>query len=106
MTKNREPAATERKLIGFSLKLSPGEMEFVESLKAKNGLSAAENIRAFINAFRQWFDLPSFMVDELRTQMEDKGLTLREYVREVLAREYVRTVHGEGERRNAPGGGR
>ena len=81
------------------MKLNRAESKFVEDLKGKTGLPAAELMHGFLNAFRNWFDLPAYMVAELQKQMEEKGLNERQYFSELLAREYERTVPGEGKAR-------
>jgi len=99
MPKPPEPPTSQRRLVSFTMKLNLAESSFVEDLKEKTGLPAAEIVRGFLNAFRNWFDLPAYMAAELRKQMEERGLNERQYFSELLAREYERSVHGDGKGR-------
>lgn len=94
-----ENPTSQRRLVSFTMKLNPAESKFIEDLKKKTGFPAAEIVRGFLNAFRNWFDLPAYMAAELRKQMEERGLNERQYFSELLAREYERTVHRDGRTR-------
>ena len=93
----------ERKDINFSVKLSPGELEWLEGMKESLELnSTAEVIRGFIRAVRTLFGLPPYMVEHLREDMKKRGLSSEQYIQELLAKRYEELPkHGAGEKPHA-----
>src|SRR5262249_26744966 len=83
----RTPA--ERIDLSFTLRLPPDDMKFLEERRKELEANAnAEALRDLIKNLRTRFGLPAFMVDRLERDREELGLSLMDYVKELLALRY------------------
>jgi hypothetical protein len=83
----RTPA--ERVDLSFTLRLPPEDMKFLEERRKELEANAnAEALRDVIRSLRTRFALPAFMVDRLERDRKERGLTLMDYIKELLALRY------------------
>ncbi len=79
----------DRKDINFSVKLSPTDMAYLDTLKEElNHVAIADAVRDIVEAFRTTFNLPVYQSSRLREDMEARGLNSLQYIQELLARRY------------------
>ncbi len=80
----RTPA--ERIDLSFTLRLPPEDMKFLEERRKELEANAnAEALRDIIKNLRTRFGLPAFMVDRLERDRKEHGLSLIDYIKELLA---------------------
>ncbi len=80
----RTPA--ERIDLSFTLRLPPDDMKFLEERRKELEANAnAEALRDIIKNLRTRFGLPAFMVDRLERDRKERGLSLIDYIKELLA---------------------
>ncbi len=83
----RTPA--ERVDLSFTLRLPPDDMKFLEQRRKELEANAnAEALRDVIRNLRTRFGLPAFMVDRLERDRKERGLSLMDYLKELLAMRY------------------
>ncbi len=83
----RTPA--ERVDLSFTLRLPPDDMKFLEERRKELEANAnAEALRDVIRNLRTCFGLPAFMVDRLERDRKERGLSLMDYLKELLAMRY------------------
>ena len=83
----RTPA--ERIDVSFTLRLPPDDMKFLEQRRKELEANAnAEALRDVIRNLRTWFGLPAFMVERLERERKERGLSLIDYMKELLALRY------------------
>jgi len=83
----RTPA--ERIDLSFTLRLPPDDMKFLEERRKELEANAnAEALRDVIRNLRTCFGLPAFMVDRLDRHRKERGLSLMDYLKELLAMRY------------------
>jgi len=79
----------DRKDINYSVKLSPTDMTFLDSLKEQLGhVAIADAVRDIVVAFRTTFSLPLYQAERLQQDMNARRLNLIQYLQELLARRY------------------
>ena len=79
----------DRKDINFSVKLSPIEMAFLDKKKDQLGMvSMADVLRELVEAYRTTFNLPAYQAEWLHADMQARGLTMLQYIQELLAKKY------------------
>ena len=80
----RTPA--ERVDLSFTTRLPPEDMKFLEERKREMAANAnSEALRDIIKSLRTHFGLPAFMVERLERDRKERGLTLMDYIKELLA---------------------
>jgi hypothetical protein len=80
----RTPA--ERIDLSFTLRLPPDDMKFLEERRRELEANAnAEALRDIIKNLRTRFGLPAFMIDRLERDRKERGLSLIDYIKELLA---------------------
>jgi len=79
----------DRKDINYSVKLSPVDMQFLDSFKEQLGYNAiADAVRDIVVAFRTTFSLPQYQAERLKRDMTERNMTFIQYLQELLARRY------------------
>ncbi|HLL54349.1 MAG TPA: hypothetical protein VK447_12420 [Myxococcaceae bacterium] len=79
----------DRKDINFSVKLSPTEMAYLDTLKEQLGhVAIADAVRDLVAAFRTTFNLPVYQAERLKEDMRSRGLNTLQYLQELLAKRY------------------
>ncbi len=79
----------DRKDINFSVKLSPTDMAYLDSLKEDlNHVAIADAVRDLVAAFRTTFSLPVYQAERLAEDMKARDLNMLQYIQELLARRY------------------
>ena len=79
----------DRKDINFSVKLSPTDMAYLDTLKEELGhVAIADAVRDMVEAFRTTFSLPVYQAERLKQDMAARGLTPLQYLQELLAKRY------------------
>lgn len=85
----RPPTDPDKKMIGFTVKLTPQQHAFLEEQKELLDVSfGADVIREIVEGLRTWFALPAYQAEILQKEMASKKHTWPTYLREVLARRY------------------
>jgi len=77
----------ETKQVQVSVYLSPDDAAWLPELKNQlSKTSSTDVFREIVKNLRTWFSLPSFMVEVLQKEAEEKGQNILDYVRDVLGR--------------------
>jgi hypothetical protein len=70
-------------------KVASTDMKFLEERRKEREANAnAEALRDVIRNLRTCFGLPAFMVDRLERDRKERGLSLMDYLKELLAMRY------------------
>lgn len=90
----RPPTDPDKKLIGFTVKLTPLQYNFVERMKPRLDVQfGADVIREVVEGLRTWFGLPAYQVEVLEQDMAARKLNWITYIQELLARRYEAIQH-------------
>src|SRR5512140_2969052 len=85
----RPPTDPDKRMVGFTVKLTPAQIAFLDEQKTKLDVQfAGDVIRDLVEAFRTSFSLPAYQVELLKKDRESRKLTWIAYVQELLARRY------------------
>ena len=81
-------------MIGFTVKLTPLQYNFLERQKAKLDVQFGADVgREIVEGLRTWFSLPAYQVEVLEKDMASRKLNWITYVQELLARRYEELHH-------------
>src|SRR5687768_11469521 len=85
----RPPTDPDKKMLGFTVKLTPQQHSFLEQQKAKMDVQfGADVVREVVEGLRSWFNLPAYQVELLQKDMAARKLNWITYLQELLARRY------------------
>ena len=85
----KTPSTSNKNLINFTLKLTPGQLEFLESLAPALGVSSQQSVlREILEQFQSWFRLPVYQREALQKELAAKKVHILQYVQELLARHF------------------
>lgn len=85
----RPPSDPDKKMMGFTVKLTPHQLAFLDAQKAKLDVQyGADVVREIVEGLRTWFGLPAYQVELLEKDMASRKHTWITYVQELLARRY------------------
>lgn len=85
----RPPTRPDKKLVGFTVKMTKPQHAFLEALKDELDVQfGADVVREIVEAIRTWHGLPAYMVAELQRDMVSRDLHPLSYAQELLARRY------------------
>lgn len=85
----RPPTDPDKKMVGFTVKLTPQQLAFLDAQKAKLDVQyGADVVREIVEGLRTWFGLPAYQAEVLQKDMASRKLTWITYVQELLARRY------------------
>ena len=84
----------DKKMIGFTVKLTPHQHHFLDKLKKKLDVQyGADVVREIVEGLRTWFGLPAYQVELLERDMASRNLNWISYIQELLARRYEALQH-------------
>jgi hypothetical protein len=92
----RPPTDPDKKMLGFTVKLTPQQFKFLEEQRAELDVQfGADVVREIVEGLRTWFSLPAYQVHVLQKDMASRKLDWIGYLQELLARRYER-IQQEG----------
>src|ERR1700722_7567154 len=85
----RPPTDPDKKMLGFTVKLTPPQHAFLDELKEElNVQFGADVVREMVEGLRTWFGLPGYQVELLEKDMKTRKQNWKTYLQELLARRY------------------
>jgi len=94
----RPPTDPDKKMLSFTVKLTPQQHAFLDAQKAKLDVQfGADVVREVVEGLRSWFSLPSYQVEVLQKDMASRKLNWISYLQELLARRYE-ALSAEGQK--------
>lgn len=102
----RTPTSSGNKnLVNFTVKLTPGQLRYLESLEPALGVSSQPSVlRELLEQFQSWFRLPVYQREALQKDMAARKANILQYIQELLARHFEEIRDTAPARRSASSG--
>lgn len=85
----RPPTDPDKRMVGFTVKLTPLQYAFLEEQKEVLDVSfSADVVRQMVEELRTCYSLPEYQAQVILRDMASKKQTWTTYLRELLARRY------------------
>lgn len=82
-----ETSSSNKNLLQFTIKLTPSQLEYLETLAEALGLSTQRSaLREVLEQFQSWFRLPVSMRERLKKDVAERRVNILRYVQELMAR--------------------
>jgi hypothetical protein len=80
---------SNRNLVNFTLKLTPGQLRYLERMEPVLGASSQQNVlRELLEQLQTWFRLPVYQREALQKDMAGRKAHIFQYIQELLARHH------------------
>jgi len=84
-----ETSSSNKNLLQFTVKLTPGQLKYLDGLAKVLGLSTQRSaLREVLEQFQTWFRLPVYMREGLKNDVAERRVNILRYLQELVARHY------------------
>jgi len=81
-----ETSSSDKNLLQFTVKLTPGQFKYLDELADALGLSTQRSaLREVLEQFQRWFRLPVSMRERLKKDVAEKRINILRYLQELMA---------------------
>ena len=90
-----ETSSSNKNLLQFTVKLTPGQLKYLDDLAGVLGLSTQRSaLREVLEQLQSWFRLPVSMREALKKDVAERRSNILRYLQELMARHYEELAKG------------